>query len=277
MAGQGEPVQALAQVLAHLALDVAGVGHDPLQVTVFLEPLDGGLGAAAGDTGDVVDAVADQGQVVDDALRRYAKLGDDPLPVQALVAHGVDQGDMLVHQLRQVLVAGGDEGRQLLGRGAGRQGANDVVGLDRRHRQQRQPQGADDGVQGLDLLPQVVRHGRAVGLVLRVEVVTEGLARGVEDHRHQFRLVVLPQLAQHVDHAHQGAGGLALGVGQLWQGVVGAKEVGGSVDEDEGIGLGHGGGPGRARKCRNLAVRAPEGARGRSRGRPGAGGPCAPG
>ena len=244
MAGQGEPVQALAQVLTHLALDLGGMGHDPRQVTVFLEPLDGGLGAAAGDAGDIVDAVADQGQVVDDALRRHAEFGDHPFPVQALVAHGIDQGNVLVHQLRQVLVAGGDEGRQALGGGAGRQGADDVVGLDRRHRQQRQAQGADHGVEGLDLLPQVVRHGRAMGLVVGVEIVAKGLARGVEDHRHQVRLVVLPQLAQHVDHAHQGAGGLPFGVGQLGQGVIGAEEVGGGVDEDQGKGLGHGGGPG---------------------------------
>ena len=251
MAGQGKPVQALAQVLAHLALDLAGMGDDTRQVAEFLEPLDGGLGAAARHARDIVDTVADQGQVVDDALRRHAELGDDPLPVQALVAHGIDQGDVLSYQLRQILVAGGDEGCQAAGGGAGRQGADDVVGFHFWHRQQRQPQGTDHGVERLDLLPQIVRHGRAMGLVVGVEIVAEGLARGIEHHRHQFRLIILPQLAQHVDHAYQGAGGLPFGVGQLGQGVIGAEEVGGGVDEDQGKGLGHDGGLVRGKGQRN--------------------------
>ena len=91
-------------------------------------------------------------------------------------------------------------------------------------------------MQRRNLLAQVLRHGRAVGLVGRIDVVAEGLARGVEDHRHVCWAVLILELAQHVQDTHQGPGRLALGVGQLGQGVVGAKEVRRAIDQDQGIG-----------------------------------------
>ena len=51
------------------------------------------------------------------------------------------------------------------------------------HAQQRQAEGADAGMQRLDLDPQVVGHRRPIGLVLGEQLVAEGRALGVEDHR----------------------------------------------------------------------------------------------
>ncbi len=62
-----------AQVLAGLALDVGGVRDQIIQRAIFREPLDRGLGPDAGHTRDVVRGVADEREVLDDALRRHAE------------------------------------------------------------------------------------------------------------------------------------------------------------------------------------------------------------
>ena len=77
---------------------------------MFGQPLDGRLGSDLVHAGHIVDRVADQHQVIDDALRRHAELVVHPGNVEHLAAHGVDQRDVRVDQLRQVLVARGDDG-----------------------------------------------------------------------------------------------------------------------------------------------------------------------
>ena len=64
-------------------------------------------------------------------------------------------------------------------------------------------------VQRLDLPRQVVRHRRAVRLVLRIPVVAERLARRVEHDGEVVRLAVLDHSAQHRQHSAQRAGRLA--------------------------------------------------------------------
>jgi hypothetical protein len=92
-------------------------------------------------------------------LRRHAELGLHAVDVQPLVAHGVDQRDLRRHQLRQVLVAGGDQHLVALGRGHAGQRADGVVGFDAGHLQHRPAQQAHDFVDGLDLL----RSGSGMG------------------------------------------------------------------------------------------------------------------
>ena len=56
------------------------------------------------------------------------------------------------------------------------------------------------------LTAQVVRHGRALGFVLRIQCITKSWAFGV---KHAHRIVgahVLAQLLHHVDHAANGTG-----------------------------------------------------------------------
>ena len=148
---------------------------------------------------------------------------------------------MPVHQLRHVLVAGGDEGVAALARRLARQGADDVVGLHPGHLQQRQAHGAHQRVQGVDLGAQFLGHGRPVGLVLGEQFVAEGLALGVEYNRHMFRRIVLQQFAQHVGDAVHRPGGFAPRIGQRGQGMEGAVQVGRSIHQDKGFGFGHGG------------------------------------
>ena len=96
---------------------------------MFLQPLYRGLGADLGHTGNIVRGIADEGQVFDNALRRYTELVYHSLTVVACVFHGVDESDVVVDQLRHVLVAGGDNGNHAGGGGLGGQGADHVVRL----------------------------------------------------------------------------------------------------------------------------------------------------
>jgi hypothetical protein len=183
LARQLENRQFAAQILAHLAADLRRVRDQLIQRLILVEPFGSGLGADAGDARNVVRAVADQRQVVDDLLGIDIEFCLDAVAVQARVAHGIDQSDLGTHQLRHVLVAGGDQhvvarGGSLLG-----QGANDIIGLDTGHAQQRQPHGGDGVVQRLYLRAQVVGHGLTMRLVLLEQIVSEGAARRIEHHR----------------------------------------------------------------------------------------------
>ncbi len=227
-----------AQVLAYLALDGIGVADHAVEVAVVLDPFRRRLRAALRHPGDVVDAVAHQAQIVDDALRWHAELVLDAGRIEHGAAHGIDQGDALIDELRHVLVAGRDQGAETLLGGARGQGTDDVIGLDLRDLDQRQAHGPDDGLEWVELLAQLIGHRRAIRLVVAEERVAEGGAGCVEDDADVVWRGLVDQLAQHAEHAHQGAGGLALGVGQLRQRMIGAKQVAGGIDEDDSV-LGH--------------------------------------
>ena len=190
-----QEVQVPAQVLADLAADLVGVGDDVVERTVLLQPFRRRLRPDLVDARDVVHAVADQREVVDDALRPDAELRQHAGLVEHLVAHGVDQPHVRVDQLRQVLVAGGHHAFDALAAGFPRQRADDVVGFDALDHQQRPAQRADAVVQRFDLAHEIVGHRRPLRLVVRVPVVAEGLALGVEDAGAVVRLEVAIQAA----------------------------------------------------------------------------------
>ena len=193
LAPERQEVERLPEVLADHAADVRRRGDDAVERAVLGEPLDRRLGAAFGDAGHVVDRVADQGEVIDDALGRDAELGRHAGRVEDFVAHGVDQRHARTDQLGHVLVAGRDDDVEALRGGALRQSADHVVGFDARQGEDRPARSLDAFVDRSDLLGEVVGHRRPVGLVLGVPVVAESLALGVEDADlvgHVLRLVV---------------------------------------------------------------------------------------
>jgi hypothetical protein len=96
-----------AQVFANLAADLRHVVHDALQTAEFSQPLGRRLGAAFFNARNVVDAVAHQGQIVDDLIGTHAEFLDDTGFIQRAAAHRVDQTNAWSHELGEVLVAGG--------------------------------------------------------------------------------------------------------------------------------------------------------------------------
>ena len=82
---------------------------------------------------------------------------------------------------------------------------------------------------------QIVRHGWAIGFVLRIHVIAKGFTLGIEYYRHVIGVEILAQADQHIEYAFDGARGLAFGGGQRWQGMEGAIQVGRSVDKYQGL------------------------------------------
>ena len=194
----------------------------------------GGLFAHTRHAGNVVDLVAHQGQEVDDVFRADAKFLVHASHVQHASGHGVDQGNVPVHQLCHVLVTGRDDHRAPLGGAVARKRTDDVVGFNTLDAQQRVAQRLHAGMQRLDLHTQVVRHAGAVGLVLGKHGIAESAAFCVEHHCKQTIGVLFAQALEHVQHTLHRTGRHALGRGQRRQRVEGAVQVGGTVHQDEG-------------------------------------------
>ncbi|MCY1511959.1 hypothetical protein D9M68_464030 [compost metagenome] len=240
---QRQLVERLAQVFAGGALHFGGAFDQRIERAVFEQPFRGGLRADLGHAGHVVDRVADERLVVDHEAGRHAELGRHAGDVALLAVHRVDDGDVLVDQLAQVLVAAGhDHFDALRGRHLGER-ADHVVGLDIGHREHRPAQQLDHFVDGVDLAAQVVGHRRAVGLVLGVPVVAEGLAGGVEDAGRVVGAHLAAQRGHHVDHAPDRPGGRALGVAghgaQIGHRVEGPVQVARAIDEQQRFLVGH--------------------------------------
>ena len=170
---------------------------------------------------------------------------------------------MVVDQLRHILVAGGDDGAHVTSGRVLRKGADDIVGFNALDHQQGQAEGTDDVVQGFDLLGEIIRHWRSIGLVGLEQLVAESLPAIIEDDRDALRAIFAEQLAKHVDHAVNRPGGLAPGVGQRRQGVVGTKEIGGAVHQNQRCGVGVGGG--HQGRSRSPAIRSSTDSRERTR------------
>ncbi|MNY31088.1 hypothetical protein D3C86_1652350 [compost metagenome] len=75
---------------------------------------------------------------------------------------------MVVHQLREVLVARGYHGTHALRRGLAGQRADHVIGFHAFHHHDRPAQRAHGLVDRLDLFGQILGHGRAMFLVCGV-------------------------------------------------------------------------------------------------------------
>ena len=190
LAAERQKVEVLAQVLTDLAAHLIGAGDDVVQRAELVEPFHGRLGAAFVHAGDVVDRVAHQREVVDDALGRHAELGLDASRVEHFVAHGVDPAHALVDQLGEIFVAGGNHHVHTGSAGLAGERADHIVGLDALDHQQRPAARLHGRVQRGNLHREVFGHGRAMRFVIGKPVVAKGLALGVENAGAVLRLVV---------------------------------------------------------------------------------------
>jgi len=242
--GDQRLVAVLLQGLAALGLlDLGRVLQEVFQRPVLLDQLGGGLHADARHAWHVVDAVTAERLDVDHLLGRDAELGNHLVAADGSVLHGVPQPDMAVDQLHEVLV-GGDDGHlvPLLDGQAGI-GGDDVVGLEGLALDAGQVHGPHGVADERELRHQVLGRRRAVGLVLRVDVAAEGLAGGVEDDRDVAGVSLVQQLQQHGGEALHGVDRRAVGPRQRRQGMVGAEDEPGAVDQKE---MFHGKAPCRA-------------------------------
>ncbi len=201
------------QILSDLSFDFVRVRNDCLERTVLLQPLGSGLGSHIRYTRDVVDTIADQREIIDHAFGRYTELFQHSLSVIEGAGQCVYQGDVIVDDLCHVFVTGRDHRIDTVVGRLRRKRSDHVVGLDAFDHQQRQTQGAYDRMDGLYLHRELVRHRRAVGLVIGIDLVAKGLALGVEYHGDVCGIVIREQLSQHVGDNVDRARRLTMGIG----------------------------------------------------------------
>ena len=233
------------QLAALGLLDLIGAGEQRIEVAVFADQRARRLDADAGDAGDVVGGVADQGLDVDDLLGRHAEIIDDALAVEAALGPvaGLAAGagfeivelDGVGDELHQVLVGGDDEhvgagGARLLG-----VGGDDVVGLVARLLHRLEAEGAHRLAHEGELRLEVVGHLAAGALVVGVDLLAEGLLRLVEDDcqvgRPDADGALADELIELGAEEAQGAGGQAVGAVIVFGVLVDRLEIGA---EDEG-------------------------------------------
>jgi len=260
LAGQADLLGVLQEDLPALLLaDLAGPGQEGLKVAVLVDQQGRGLDADARGAGHVVDGVAAKGLDLDHLVRRDAELLDHLLRPDPDVLHGVEHGHPRAHQLHQVLVGGNDGDLAARLADLAGIGGDQVVGLESRLLQGVDAEGAGGLAHQGELGNKVLGRRRAVGLVLGVDPVPEGLLGMVEDHRQMGRRVRLglhvhQQLPQHVAEAGYGADRQTVRLaGEGRKGVEGPEDEAGAVDEVEAEGgVAHGPHPrGRRRAGRS--------------------------
>ena len=104
-----QPGQRRAQILADDAADLARMRDHVVERAVFREPFRRGLRTDLGDARHVVHGVAGQRQQIEQSDRRARRTWPRRRLVELFVAHRVDQRHARRDQLREVLVAGGDQ------------------------------------------------------------------------------------------------------------------------------------------------------------------------
>ena len=122
--------------------------------------------------------------------------------------------DALPHQLQQVLVPREDVALPLLFPAAGRQGGDEIVGLETLPGKVRDPQRLEDLQNPRDLGPEILGGLIAVGFVGRVALVAEGETRRVQDHGQVGGAALAQQLEQRAEKAENRRSVLPFGVGQ---------------------------------------------------------------
>ena len=236
----------LDQRLAPLRLlDLAGALEQRFQIAIFDDQLGRGLDADPRHTRHIVGRIARQRLHLDHLFGRHAEFLDHLGDADAAVLHGVEHGHLVGDELHQVLVRGDDGRRSTSLAGLAGVCGNQIVGLEAALLEARQIEGADRLANQRKLRDQVVRRRRPVRLVVGIKLVAEGDFRLVEDDGEMGRPVirrhVAQQLPQHVAESEHGIDLQPVGFAvQRRQRVVGAKNIGGTVDQKDVVALGEG-------------------------------------
>ncbi len=133
--------------------------------------------------------------------------------IQNCFRHGVNERDVLIHQLRHIFITRRDNNRHFLRCCLMRKRAYHVIGLYTLNHKQRQPHGLHYFVDGLHLRAQIVRHWRAIGFVFSKDIIAEGFSFRIKHHRYLTIWIVLAQAAHHVDYPLYRTCRLTFGIG----------------------------------------------------------------
>ena len=217
-------------------LDLFGTFQERVQIAKFIDQQRRRLDPDAGRAGHVVNRIARQRLYVHDAVGVDTELLEHPIAVDGLVLHRIQHFHAVADELHQILVGANDRAAPPGGTGLHSQRGDDVIGLIALKLFAGDVERLGRGAGQRDLRAQIFGHGIAVGLVLVVHVVAEGMAALVEDHSYMRRRVgagvafdiAVQHVAEPGDRADRQAVGFAR---QRRQGVISAKDEGRAVDQ----------------------------------------------
>ena len=226
-------------IAVHLALDFSMPVERGFERAELLQKVDGPFLTDAGRTGDVIDRVASEREVVGDefGLDAHKFLHLDRI-VDGVVFGWIQHIDAIGDQLHHVLITGDDDDVEALLLGAPRDGTDNVVRFVAGELQDGDIHSAKKLANVRDLRRQVLGHLGAIGFVIGEGFLALGFADALEDGGHILRLEGLRQLPDHVveneDRLGGDAGGGAHGrrFGPEPR-VIGAEDEAVGVDEEK--------------------------------------------
>ncbi len=242
IACEGEDVGVFLEFFAEFWGEFVEVFQDLVSGAVLGDEFGGGFFADAGDTRDVVGGVAGEGLDFDGLVGgiateclHFGEVGD-------FAGLHVVHFDGLGEELSEVFVFGDDEEFVIGGREESGNGGDEVIGFESGVSEDGDTGIADDSDDALFLGREVFRGRGAVGFVLGVEACAFEVSRsGVDDHGEVIGVSVGDEVEEPLSEDEGGLGGFTGGAGEFAEGcVVGAEDLGMSVNDVEG--LGHGGG-----------------------------------
>ena len=176
-------INVVDQGLATLGLfNFASAFEQCVQIAVFIDQQGSGFNADTRGTRHIVHAVASKGLHIDHAFGIDAKFLVHTIAINALVLHCVKHFDAVTNQLHHVLVRADDGATTACFTGLNGKCGDDVICLETLDLfagdVKRLSRSAGQG----HLWTQVFWHRLAVGFVLVIHIVAEGMAALVEDH-----------------------------------------------------------------------------------------------
>ena len=201
-----------AKGVAHFAFHLVCVLHQTRQRSVLPDPLRCGLLPHTGNAGEIVRRVTAQRGEVRVLRRRQSVLllhlvRGEPRQLRD-ATFGVENRDVVGHQLQRVAVTGDHQNAETLLCCLGGQRGDDVVGFVTLPGQNRDAHRTQDVLGEVDLTTEFVRRRAALRLVLGEHLGTERLPRHVEGGRDVARVLVAQQVDQHRGEPVHGVGGL---------------------------------------------------------------------
>ena len=173
------------QGLAALGLfDLARAFKQRIKIAIFVNQQRGGLDPDSGCARHVIDGIAGQGLHINHTVGEHAEFLEHAITVDAFVLHRIQHFDAAADQLHQILVRANDGAAPTRGTGLHGERRDDIIRLIALLFLARDVEGFGGGAGQGDLRTQVFGHGLAVGLVLVVHVIAEGVAPLVKDHGH---------------------------------------------------------------------------------------------
>ena len=192
----------------HLGQMLVKVLHRPK----LFDERERGFGTNVRNARDIVGAVAHQGHDIHDLVRPqpFKPFFHFFLGINHAFLVGAVNFHAFIDQLKHILVAGRDINLVALVRKFLGQSAQNIVRLKPLFFKNGDAQGPDKFLDKGDLLYQIIRHGLAVRLVLRINSMPERGPGQIKTHGHAAGLLLFDHLFQHGDHAVNSVGGLTL-------------------------------------------------------------------